>query len=431
MPLGLGSDGRILILGGLMQMFSRRISKWKPGTLALCLCAALCLSASMACGDQFASRSQAVTDSALAPDDHAVVALMRDGSVACTGTLVSPLVVVTARHCIPDPAGQVRIAFGPDPLIAELREARVHWLPASIRHDVGLILLDTAAPGWATPAALRASPMGPADVDGQLRIVGFGTVNETDETPALRRTGFGRITTVREFTFDYVGDPSQACLGDSGGPNFMANGDGIEELVGITSSGDQACVAGGTDARIDGLVQSFILPFIAASTPGSAAAGELCFGDDTCAVGTCYFPNDAPTRGYCSTSCTDVGECASTLRCEDGQCLYPLPSPGAIGASCADDVACESRLCRSAADAAGELRCTSYCAAGIESCPEGNTCRDIAGQQGVYGCFPPAPAAEGCSVAPGGLERGAKGVLCLLAVLFFAVTRRRRRVYLR
>jgi len=95
-------------------------------------------------------------------------------------------------------------------------------------------------------------------------------------TPPQKHQG---TTTIKSFTdsdFSFLADPSQTCIGDSGGAAFIAFA-GAEYLVGITSSGDIDCVAGGQDMRVDANLEflASVMAQAASETPdaGCAAAG--------------------------------------------------------------------------------------------------------------------------------------------------------------
>ena len=94
---------------------------------------------------------QAITNGAADDDDPAVVALLLEGDVFCTGVLVTPYVVVTAAHCLAaSPPDQV--FFGGDPnddgKYIAVTEARLHpdFDEDTLANDIGVIGSSKRAP---------------------------------------------------------------------------------------------------------------------------------------------------------------------------------------------------------------------------------------------------------------------------------------------
>ena len=209
--------------------------------------------------------------------DPAVVGLVLNKDLYCTGTQVSRNVILTAAHCVryapPDyvfygsKLGQPGRAIG---------VARVAWHPKfngdTLRNDVGLIELEEDGP--AAPVPMATAPLEP-DVGQEIRLVGFGVPRPGATKELEKRTGTTKITDVTPLDFRFHATPARTCLGDSGGPSFMTI-DGREVLVGITSSGDLNCKVYGRHIRVD-KYRAFIDPFIAeASIIEYEAKGSGC-----------------------------------------------------------------------------------------------------------------------------------------------------------
>lgn len=199
------------------------------------------------------------------------------GSEACSGTLISPTVVMTAAHCVYETSDSgnllgvarpahisVRVGSGnvADPalgvragVIAVLAQPRYRWSGASRSHDIALLALDRSLPQ--RPAALAEQIPGAGK---SLLIAGYGRTSTHDEAqPAALRVGLieaaapASCRLVSE-NFDaswlFCGaaattDPAvpggTACYGDSGGPAFASeNSDQNVVVEGVISYGSRA-----------------------------------------------------------------------------------------------------------------------------------------------------------------------------------------------
>jgi hypothetical protein len=97
-----------------------------------------------------------------------------------------------------------------------------------------------------------------------------------------------------------------------------------------------------------------------------------------------------------------------------------VPSPGALGAPCADDLACVDGLCAERADR-GPRVCARRCFIDLPSfCPGGYECVASLGRGGGEACF--APRTGGCAFARGGRD---SAPWALVIVLLVAGLRRR------
>lgn len=295
--------------------------------------------------------------------DPAVVAVDVDGQGLCSGALIAPDAVLTARHCVEwteehvscPPAGpQVGKAREPGTLailvgddVATARVAargREIVVPAGAElcdGDIAVLLLDQPILGI-TPLALREAGIAQGD---HVRSVGYGkrTDSEAGGTKLLRE--HVRVLDATPFEFR-VGEAT--CQGDSGGPAFdEANG----EIVGVVSRGGPSCDGNGVHniyTRTDAFLSLIGDALAEDSTDDDAGAsmsaadsgktkkhkdagsrgkkkdagsrgqklptdlGGECKKGDECATGACVTQG---ARQYCSQGCAAQDPCPTHFKC--------------------------------------------------------------------------------------------------------------------
>lgn len=353
------------------------------------------------------SSAQPIVNGQLDAGHPGVVALTIQGQQFCTGTLVTPTVVVSAAHCIHpstgvSPGTLAQIFFGSvvgqDGVFIDVIEAeyKPDWSLDDPDADDDVAVLRLASPAPVTPIPMADVP----PPGSTLTLVGFGITSAGGTGSGVKRVAQANIDQIGGKIFSMLVDPSGTCSGDSGGTALFVE-NGVEKFVGIHTRSD--CESFMLDERVDAHLDSFIQPFI--------DKGGSCEADGACASGCAAPDPDCPCAGdgFCTAACSQV---ASDPDCdpacaEDGVCASDCPVPDPDCPVCVADGEC------------------------VDACPADPDCSTGAGGNGGIGGAGGADDTEdddndvtvidsGCGCAVEGAEpaAGAPTWLLALALLF-------------
>jgi hypothetical protein len=197
----------------------------------------------------------------------------------CTGTLIEPRVVVTARHCTAGvDAASIGFGVGMMPSAPEATFG-VASIAEHPDEDVALLVLDRAAttdvPAL-VPLPINRRPLTAQDTGGEVEAAGYG--DTLDPTRTGRYFAVLLFAGVDESYVLVDGRQREGlCFGDSGGPVFDVDPSGAPIILGVEHGGEESCVGRDQLTRLD-RVQGWIDGMIAELPEGEPCGAESYLG---------------------------------------------------------------------------------------------------------------------------------------------------------
>jgi trypsin len=235
------------------------------------------------------------------PGEYPAVAEITFGPFLCTGTLITPMWVLTAGHCSNITAGTVASPVSWPPQLIDVRVGGVTTSDGEHRNVSRVVMhpdyLLTSGYDISLLELTQSSTMAPTQVAGagerstwtagtMETIVGWGVTSEGGSQPDRLQEAQVPITTdsycagaYSDFdpkTMVCAGFPQggvDTCQGDSGGPMFGRTSTGSLRVVGTTSFGD-GCARPGKPGVYGRVADDTLRPWIAANASGGVSTAS-------------------------------------------------------------------------------------------------------------------------------------------------------------
>jgi MYXO-CTERM domain-containing protein len=325
---------------------------------------------------------------------------------ACSGTMLSPRIVLTARHCVSQTdessacnadgkalaGGKVYADHKATSLFVFTGTSRPDFSTGRVtpqgnglklvtdgaktmcNHDVALVVLAEPVAG-AVIAPVRFS--GPPEVGEKITAVGWGVTDKTQEPTTRQQRADVPVLVVGPDTTNMIANGEfivgeSICSGDSGGPAFAASG----AVVGVVSRGGNGKAGGNpSDACVGAQTRNIYSHPAAFKDLIESAFAET--GEEPWIEGQ---PDPRLKKG--KEACGEAGECRSN--------------------------AC---LAVSGGNQCAPVDCTT------DACPDGFQCGDVNGAKACVAVPPTTTTTTGCQTGGGSSSGSLFGLVLAAAVV--------------